>query len=592
MGFDPTRVLNPRPIPEDLLCTKCSKVMIEPMEEECQHPACRLCLELWMVANQTCPAAGCTASLNPMYLRPAHRSIRNRLSAMEVTCDNAFDGCEEVVQFQALPDHLSVCPKAKVPCSHDGCPEAEIMREVLYQHQEGCQYRIVTCNLCNESMKQGELQEHMAKTCPNVEVACKHNGGCGRMVPRGVLAHHVEQACGRAIVACTIPGCGHMVARGDLKHHLEVAVPHHMAALSAALQLQLSVNEEQERQQQAAQAAILALRVEVEDIWAAHDRLRDRVRELQAQLATPGARDVAIDYRRRMDVLWRAATYACVSTLHQTSCVHALVAHGGFLYSCSAAEKEIKVWSGDTFVCVAVMEGHEAAVFALAAADGVVYSGSDDAMIKVWATDARTCTATLRGHTGCVSALVVGNGVLFSATSHEIKAWDLSTQACLATMTGHTGWVNTMAVGGGRLFSASRCDNNIKVWDTTDYRPQEPLSGHTETISSLVVADDLLYSGSDDHTIRIWSLADNKCIRQMTIPTAAAFCLARGKGFFYAGSDTKTIQVWSTNAVSYHHVTSLTGHFGYVSALAVGEGFLYSASNDGTIKVCTCMPYL
>eukprot|EP00899_Mesostigma_viride_P005626 jgi/Mesvir1/15064/Mv14714-RA.1 len=159
MGFDTARLVQ-QPAPEDLLCIICRDILEDPVEGSCEHPACRACLLPWLDRTQACPQ--CRACLPESRLKPAHRHIRNRLDALTVTCDNAHDGCHEILRLDALPRHVQeTCGAASMTCPFPGCQMDGIQRQHLHKHIDRCPRRLVRCPSCNSLMEQG--QAHVAR---------------------------------------------------------------------------------------------------------------------------------------------------------------------------------------------------------------------------------------------------------------------------------------------------------------------------------------------------------------------------------------------------------------------------------------------
>eukprot|EP00899_Mesostigma_viride_P015028 jgi/Mesvir1/23526/Mv18229-RA.2 len=213
MAFDPGRVIKPQPVPEDLICIICMGVLVDPVEGPCEHLACRACLSDWLSLSTGCPV--CRQPLGESNIKQAHRIARNQLDALEVSCDNAARGCKAVVTLGSLKTHTSACGKAMERCHNTNC-SATVLREDLPLHLQACPYRAVSCTFCDGRIQFQELQNHLRRDCPDVELACDHHGGCGQRVKRCAMATHIDKECSKTRVRCAILGCKEQVR--NLEH--------------------------------------------------------------------------------------------------------------------------------------------------------------------------------------------------------------------------------------------------------------------------------------------------------------------------------------------------------------------------------------
>ncbi|XP_053869101.1 E3 ubiquitin-protein ligase NRDP1-like [Malaclemys terrapin pileata] len=126
---------------EELMC--CSPLNAP----HCEHAFCNACITQWFSQQQTCPVDRSVVTV--AHLRPVPRIMRNMLSKLQITCDNAVFGCTAVVRLDNLMSHLNDCehnPKRPVTCEQ-GCglemPKDELpthncikhLRSVVQQQQ-------------------------------------------------------------------------------------------------------------------------------------------------------------------------------------------------------------------------------------------------------------------------------------------------------------------------------------------------------------------------------------------------------------------------------------------------------------------------
>lgn len=151
MGYDVTRFQGE--VDEDLLCPICSGVLEEPVQASarkpgppppdaapppgchvvnallsfplqaphCEHAFCNACITQWFAQQQICPVDRTVVTL--AHLRPVPRIMRNMLSKLQISCDNAGFGCTATLRLDQLQSHLKDCehnPKRPVNCE-EGC---------------------------------------------------------------------------------------------------------------------------------------------------------------------------------------------------------------------------------------------------------------------------------------------------------------------------------------------------------------------------------------------------------------------------------------------------------------------------------------
>ncbi|KAL5005635.1 hypothetical protein ScPMuIL_016793 [Solemya velum] len=105
-------------VDEELICPICSGVLEEPLQAPlCEHAFCSSCIQEWLTRQPTCPVD--RNAITPNQLKPVPRILRNLLSRLYISCDNATYGCSAVVKLDMLPAHLHECehnPKKPMHC--------------------------------------------------------------------------------------------------------------------------------------------------------------------------------------------------------------------------------------------------------------------------------------------------------------------------------------------------------------------------------------------------------------------------------------------------------------------------------------------
>lgn len=147
MGFEVTRFEGE--VDEELICPICSQVLEEPVQVvTCEHAFCQACITEWLSRQPTCPVD--RQPITTVNLRSVPRILRNLLSRLNIACDNAIYGCNQVLKLDALQGHLDECehnPKRPIGCEN-GCgfviPKDEFkdhncvkeLRSLCHQYQQ------------------------------------------------------------------------------------------------------------------------------------------------------------------------------------------------------------------------------------------------------------------------------------------------------------------------------------------------------------------------------------------------------------------------------------------------------------------------
>lgn len=215
------------------------------------------------------------------------------------------------------------------------------------------------------------------------------------------------------------------------------------------------------------------------------------------------------------------------------------------------------------FKVVEEVKGHELSVSALwATSENWCFSGGFDKRVTIWKWCGnhiiRGWTSVKgAGHKGPIHAVCVdAKGKLWSASGDgTIKCWErissepFSDWKCVKTlMDKHSGPVRALAIG-KYLFSGGS-DGAINCW-TLGGDLVKKMLGHNDLIQALVIdEDEVLWSGSDDHTIRGWKgpWRDGKCIAILDTHTDWVWALAIDvNNKLWSGSNDKTVVMWKAS---------------------------------------------
>eukprot|EP00899_Mesostigma_viride_P002560 jgi/Mesvir1/12304/Mv00505-RA.1 len=542
MHIPPARVVKPSPVPEDIICVICTGVLLDPVDGPCQHPTCRECLDNWFSKSKskTCPT--CRQPLKPSRITPTHRFIKNRLDELEVTCDNAPRGCQAVVALGTLKNHVATCGWATVPCQHDGCT-ATMLRQELPNHLQACPQRIILCKRCNASIKHQDEQDHLGNECPAVNVACQHNGICGKRVRRDELATHIDTECSLATVPCIIPGCKRKMVRGALKEHLAESQAEHITSLALALHEAnskvVALEAELAKLQGGNSIQCIATlrehrgtitRLAAADghlysashdgsirVWSLRDykpvHAFDKLHDVYWTEVTVGDGVIyGIGCTGAEDVFtaWRVSDYKHVPTPEVDCSINTAIPYKGKLY-CAFHGKGIEILPPAGHPPAPMRATEDAGDSGLLVIDrDVLYTLDHDGLIQGWSmsTFEQQCEGKCE-KSGTWLALTLGNGTVYSASGAKTiqvsHALDLSCRAVIHDENLSSNF-NSLAAGGGFLFAGAK-DGTIKVWSDNDYsKVMTVLAGHKSPVAALLVHEGMLFSGSEDGKIKVWRI--------------------------------------------------------------------------------------
>jgi E3 ubiquitin-protein ligase NRDP1 len=91
MGYDVARFLGD--VENDVICPICREVLEDPLQvPECEHAFCKDCIQEWLTRQTWCPID--RGELVADRLKPVPRILRNLLSKLDISCDNAKYGCQ------------------------------------------------------------------------------------------------------------------------------------------------------------------------------------------------------------------------------------------------------------------------------------------------------------------------------------------------------------------------------------------------------------------------------------------------------------------------------------------------------------------
>jgi len=170
----------------------------------------------------------------------------------------------------------------------------------------------------------------------------------------------------------------------------------------------------------------------------------------------------------------------------------------------------------------------------------------------------------LRGHTDSVYCVQFDDEkIITGSRDQSIKVWDIHTGACIRTL------------GHGLI------DNSVPLPVATSSAPA--IAPHQASVLCLQFDQEILVTGSSDHSCIVWSLPSYTPIQKLKHHTAGVLDVCFDKKYIVSCSKDTTICVWDRKTGAL--VRQLTGHCGPVNAVAIRDNLIVSASGDALIKL-------
>lgn len=161
---------------------------------------------------------------------------------------------------------------------------------------------------------------------------------------------------------------------------------------------------------------------------------------------------------------------------------------------------------------------------------------------------------------------------------------------CQTILSGHSGAVHDLAISAyNQILASGSEDHTVRLWRLPGGESLETLAGHTGEVWGLAASPDglLLVSGSDDNSLRLWRLPDGLALQtwQNVAGTVNALAISPdGQLLASAGSD-HTVRLWKLPQGQ--EFKTLAGHTAPVIHLTFSPDgqLLASAGRDQTIRL-------
>lgn len=225
--FDP-------PLESKYECPICLMALRSAVQTPCGHRFCKNCIEKSIRdTGQRCPVDN--EILLQEQLFPDNFAKREILS-LTVRCPNT--GCSDKMELRKLEGHVPQCQFAMVQCKE--CQES-VWKSQLEEHNSvQCPRRIVSCPDCvaNFVFENTKLHEQQ---CPFANVTCEY---CGMELIRDQLECHRDADCPKVPIACTFSvfGCQERMQRHDLAQHMQEFTQMHLRSMADFIARNLNLN--------------------------------------------------------------------------------------------------------------------------------------------------------------------------------------------------------------------------------------------------------------------------------------------------------------------------------------------------------------
>lgn len=178
----------------------------------------------------------------------------------------------------------------------------------------------------------------------------------------------------------------------------------------------------------------------------------------------------------------------------------------------------------------------------------------------------------LKGHTDSVYCVQFDEKKIITGSRDKtIRIWDIATGECLKVL----GQGARNSAFGETAAAVASNDMVAPRTSSSDY--------HHASVLCLQFDDEILVSGSSDHTCIVWSLPSCTSVMRLSAHTAGVLDVCFDKKHIVSCSKDTTICIWDRKTGRL--LRQLTGHRGPVNAIAIRGNLIVSASGDALIKL-------
>eukprot|EP00035_Acanthoeca_spectabilis_P028689 m.471685 g.471685 ORF g.471685 m.471685 type:complete len:361 (+) comp31454_c0_seq1:45-1127(+) len=196
----------------------------------------------------------------------------------------------------------------------------------------------------------------------------------------------------------------------------------------------------------------------------------------------------------------------------------------------------------------------------------------------------------ISGHGTMVGSLAIAqDGTVYLVCSEnrkQVEVWSSADLTKLRVLAVHDNSVNDLATGPNNLVYTGSSDHTIKVWCNTDGKHIGTCEGHTAAVDVVAVSsDNMLYSGSKDGSIRIWSGINGEYLRTFDAHAGPVKCITFSPfGEVLSGSNGLLV-VWSGADASL--ITGIQGNTEFTDIASFKDTVAAYVLDDFSLRVWT-----
>lgn len=203
---------------------------------------------------------------------------------------------------------------------------------------------------------------------------------------------------------------------------------------------------------------------------------------------------------------------------------------------------------------------------------------------KQWAKGS-AAAIYLNGHKDSVYCVQFDeHKIITGSRDRTIRVWDTHTFQCIRKIGPPSQPTNSASASDSSILSPHGA---FHVLNTSSIDPSgglAPQDYHDASILCLQFDEEIMVTGSSDHTAIVWSIKDNyKPVRRLRRHTAGVLDVCLDERYIVTCSKDTTICVWDRETGDL--IKKLTGHRGPVNAVQMRGNLLASASGDGMAKL-------
>lgn len=202
-------------------CPLCHGVYDDPVVDQDGNTFCFDCFQRYASAiiekNQE---EGSTGKIPQTLSATRIKFLKDILDKKMVKCKNRIHNCEWKGMLIELNNHMrNECKRQILPCYNEGCKE-NIFREEIDSHLLACDYRIINCDFCINSVAYVYMPKHH-EVCPKFIMSCPQE--CGEKIMREEVNDHVAKTCLNTSINCPLAsiGCIACFQKKDFEDHMK-----------------------------------------------------------------------------------------------------------------------------------------------------------------------------------------------------------------------------------------------------------------------------------------------------------------------------------------------------------------------------------